>query len=197
MPRLKKPLPEKTAGRPSAEAMEEISLHILDIAENSLRASAKRIEILVNRDRAQDLLKILVIDNGRGMDEETLARVRNPFFTTKHKKTGLGIPLLAQAAEQAGGSLTIESAPGRGTRLTVTFQWDHLDRPMVGAMADTLLMIIAGHPELDIVYEERDEGNIFRLDTAEIKNDLDGVPINSSAVLEALRGMLKDGIRIR
>jgi len=177
--------------------MEEISLHILDIAENSLRASAKRIEILVNRDRAQDLLKILVIDNGRGMDEETLARVRNPFFTTKHKKTGLGIPLLAQAAEQAGGSLTIESAPGRGTRLTVTFQWDHLDRPMVGAMADTLLMIIAGHPELDIVYEERDEGNIFRLDTAEIKNDLDGVPINSSAVLEALRGMLKDGIRIR
>ena len=185
------------AGRLSVEAMEEISLHILDIAENSLRAGAKRIEILANRDSAQDLLQILVIDNGRGMDTETLARVRNPFFTTKHKRTGLGIPLLAQAAEQAGGNLTIDSAAGRGTRLTVTFQWSHIDRPMVGAMADTLMTIIAGHPELDMVYEERDDENVFRLDTAEVKNELDDVPINSPAVLEALRGMLKDGIRIQ
>ena len=176
--------------------MEEISLHILDIAENSLRAGAKNVEILVARDRAQDLLKIDVRDDGNGMDAETLARVRNPFFTTKHKKTGLGIPLLAQAAEQAGGGLTIDSAPGSGTRVTVTFPWSNIDRPPMGAMADTLLTIIAGHPELDLVYEERVDGNVFRLDTREIKNELDDVPINSSAVLEALRGMLKDGILI-
>jgi anti-sigma regulatory factor (Ser/Thr protein kinase) len=186
-----------TAGRLSAEAVEEISLHILDIAENSLRAGAKNVEILVARDRAQNLLTIAVRDDGKGMDAETLARVRNPFFTTKHKKTGLGIPLLAQAAEQAGGGLTIDSAPGSGTRMTVVFQWSHIDRPMMGAMADTLMMIIAGHPELDIVYEERENGNIFKLDTAEIKNDLDDVPINSPAVLEALRGMLKEGIKIQ
>ena len=177
--------------------MEEISLHILDIAENSLRAGAKNVEILVIRDRAQDLLKIDVRDDGNGMDAETLARARNPFFTTKHKKTGLGIPLLAQAAEQAGGGLTIDSAPGSGTRVTVTFQWSHIDRPAMGAMADTLLTIIAGHPELDLVYEECLDGHAFRLDTREIKNELDDVPINSSAVLEALRGMLKDGMRIQ
>lgn len=181
-------------GRLSAEAVEEISLHILDIAENSLRAGAKKVEILVVRDL--DLLQIDVRDDGTGMDAGTLARVRNPFFTTKHKKTGLGIPLLAQAAEQAGGGLTIDSAPGRGTRVTVTFQWSHIDRPKMGAMADTLLTIIAGHPELDMVYEERVHGDVFRFDTREIKNELDDVPINSPAVLEALRGILKDGMRI-
>ncbi len=176
--------------------MEEISLHILDIAENSLRAGAKNVEILVVRDRSQDLLKIDVRDDGRGMDAETLAQVRNPFFTTKQKKTGLGIPLLAQAAEQAGGGLTIDSAPDSGTRVTVTFQWSAIDRPKMGALADTLLTIIAGHPELDMVYEEWVDGEVFRLDTREIKNELDDVPINSPAVFEALRGMLQDGMRI-
>jgi hypothetical protein len=174
--------------------VEELSLHILDIAENSLRAGAKNVGILVNRDG--DLLQIDIRDDGNGMDAETLARVRNPFFTTKHKKTGLGIPLLAQAAEQAGGGLTVDSAPGRGTRVTVTFQWSHIDRPKMGALAETLLTIIAGHPELDLVYEERVGGEAFHLDTREIKNELDDVPINSPAVLEALRGMLKDGMRI-
>ncbi len=177
--------------------MEEISLHILDIAENSLRANAKNVEILVACDRARDLLKIEVRDDGKGMDAETLACVRNPFFTTKHKKTGLGIPLLAQTAEQAGGGLTVDSSPGGGTKVTVTFRWSHIDRPMMGAMADTLMTLVAGHPELDLVYEEREDGKVFRLDTAELKNELDDVPINSPAVLEALRGMLKDGIRIR
>jgi hypothetical protein len=176
--------------------VEEISLHILDIAENSLRAGAKKVEILVARDRAQDQLKIAVQDDGKGMDAETLAQVRNPFFSTKQKKTGLGIPLLAQAAEQAGGGLTVDSAPGIGTRVTVTFQWSHIDRPTMGSLADTLLTIIAGHPELDMVYEECVDGDVFRLDTREIKSELDDVPINSPAVFEALRGILKDGMRI-
>jgi len=176
--------------------VEEISLHILDIAENSLRAGAKSVEILVARDRARDLLTIDIRDDGTGMDAETLARVRNPFFTTKHKKTGLGIPLLAQAAEQAGGGLTIDSVPGSGTHVSVTLQWSHIDRPKMGAMADTLLTMIAGHPELDLVYEERVDGDVFRLDTREIKNELDDVPINDPAVLEALRGMLRDGMRV-
>ncbi len=177
--------------------MEELSLHILDIAENSLRAGAKKVEILAVRDQARDQLKLEVRDDGSGMDAGTLAQVRNPFFTTKHKKTGLGIPLLAQAAEQAGGGLTIDSSPGRGTRVAVTFQWSHIDRPRIGSMADTLLTIIAGHPEITVRYEERDGGHIFRLDTAELKSELDDVPINSPAVLQALRGMLKDGIRIQ
>lgn len=176
--------------------MEDLSLHILDIAENSLRAGAKRIQIRLKRNVSKDLLQIEVADDGTGMDAETLAGVRDPFFTTKHKKTGLGIPLLAQAAEQAGGILTIDSSPGRGTRVAITFQWSHIDRPAMGAMEDTLMTLIAGHPELDIVYEEYEEENVFRLDTAEIKADLEEVPISDPAVLGSLRNLLKDGVRI-
>lgn len=176
--------------------MQDISLHILDIAENSIRADAQKIEIILTKDAERDLLRVDVNDDGRGMDPGIAARVRDPFFTTKGKKTGLGIPLLAQAAEMTGGELTIESAPGRGTRVSVTFGWGHVDRPAIGSMADTLLTLIAGHPDIDLVYEERDGGRIFRFDTREIKEDLEGVPINAPQALEALRGMLKEHIQI-
>lgn len=175
--------------------MDDISLHVLDIAENSVRAEATRIEIILTRDVKNDLLRVMLVDNGRGMDPETLAKVRDPFFTTKGKKTGLGIPLLAQAAEQTGGTVSIESAPGRGTRVSITFTWSHVDRPAIGSMADTLLTLIAGHPDLDYVYEERENGRIFRFDTREIKNDLEGVPINIPESLRAIRGMLKEQIK--
>ena len=176
--------------------MEDLSLHILDIAENSIRADAKKIEIVIVRDLEQDLLRVEVNDDGRGMDRDTLSRVQDPFYTTKKKKTGLGIPLLAQAAEQSGGKLTIASAPGKGTRVTATFPWSNVDRPAIGRMAETLLMLIAGHPEPDFVYEEREGGRVFRLDTRELKNDLDDVPINSSGVLEAIRELLKEQVKI-
>jgi anti-sigma regulatory factor (Ser/Thr protein kinase) len=176
--------------------VEDISLHILDIAENSVRADAKTIEIVITRDTGQDLLHVGVIDDGRGMDAGTLARVRDPFFTTKHKKTGLGIPLLAQAAEQTGGKVTIESAPGEGTRVLVTFGWSHVDRPAIGNMTDTLIALIAGHPDREYIYEEREGDRFFRFDTREIKAELDGVPITEPAALTAIRNMLKENIRI-
>lgn len=171
--------------------MEDLSLHILDIAENALRADAKRIELSVSRDSGKNLLVVEIRDDGRGMNAETLSRVRDPFFTTKKKKTGLGLPLLAQAAEQAGGGLAVESAPGTGTRVTVTFAWDHIDRPALGDVAGTVLTLIAGHPEVDVVYEERNGDTVARLDTAELKQDLEGVPINEPAVLDAIRALLK------
>jgi anti-sigma regulatory factor (Ser/Thr protein kinase) len=177
--------------------MEDISLHILDIAENSIRADAKCVTIIVARDEKNDLLRVEVIDDGKGMDAETLARVRDPFFTTKHKKTGLGIPLLTQAAEQTGGKLVIESAPGAGTRVSVTFGLSHMDRPAIGNMAETLITLIAGHGDRDYIYEEREGEFSFRFDTREIKADLDGVPIDSPAALEAVRGLLQDGIKLK
>jgi hypothetical protein len=175
--------------------VEDLSLHILDIAENAVRADAQLIQILIVKDG--DLLRIDIIDDGQGMDAETLAKVRDPFFTTKHKKTGLGIPLLTQAAEQTGGLLAVDSVPGRGTRVTVTFGWSHVDRPPVGSMAETLLMLIAGHPDRDYIYEEREGERSFQFDTREIKNDLEGVPVTEPTVLNAIRELLKDHIRIR
>lgn len=177
--------------------MEDLSLHILDIAENSITARAKRIEILIARDRGQDRLQVRVSDDGSGMDAATLARVRDPFFTTKGKKTGLGLPFLQQAAQQSGGEMVVTSIPEKGTIVTATFLWSHMDRPPIGNMAETLLMLIAGHPDVDIVYEERDNAMVFRLDTREIKADLDGVPINTPPAIEAIRGMLNEHIRLK
>lgn len=171
--------------------MEDISLHILDIAENALRAHAGRIEIVIGSDTRNDLLTVEISDDGAGMDPGTLAKVRDPFFTTKKKKTGLGIPLVAQAAELAEGRFSIESAPGKGTRVTAVFRLSHIDRPAVGDMAGTVLTLIAGHPEVDIVYEERRDGAVSRLDTTEIKRELEGVPINEPAVLAAIRTILQ------
>lgn len=176
--------------------MEDISLHVLDIAENSVRADAKKIEIVVTRDAERDLLLVEVIDDGRGMDAETLASVRDPFFSTKRKKTGLGIPLLAQAAEQADGKLTVDSAPGRGTKVAAAFRLKHVDRPSVGSLADTILTLIASHPDREYIYEEREGERSFRFDTRELKAELDGVPITEPAVLAAIREMLKENIRI-
>ncbi len=176
--------------------MEDISLHILDIAENSVRADARTIEIILTRDRPHDLLRIEVIDDGRGMDATKLAKARDPFFTTKHKKTGLGIPFLSQAAEQAGGRVTVDSAPGRGTRVVATFQWGHVDRPPIGSLMETFLTLIVGNPDADFVYEEREGDHSFRFDTREIKADLDDVPITEPAVLSAIRDMLIKNIRI-
>lgn len=172
--------------------MEDISLHILDIAENSISAHAKRVEIIVTREKEKDLLRVEIHDDGSGMDTETLKKIRDPFFTTKKKKTGLGLPFLAQAAEQAGGNVVIDSAPGKGTRVTATFALSHVDRPTLGNVGETLLTLIAGHPDLDFVYEMRDENGIFRVDTEEMKKELDGVPINAPLVLEALRNMLRE-----
>jgi hypothetical protein len=170
--------------------VEDLSLHILDIAENSVRADATTIEIIIVLDTERDLLRLEVHDDGRGMDAGTLAKVRDPFFTTKHKKTGLGIPLLSQAAEQAGGAVTVESAPGKGTRVSSTFRWSHVDRPMIGSMTDTVLTLIAGHPDLNIILEVREGDRNFRFDTREIRSDLDDVPINAPVVLDAIRCML-------
>ena len=175
--------------------MDDLSLHVLDIAENSVRADAKRLEILLTHEPENDILRIEVNDDGKGMDAETLLKIQDPFFSTKNKKTGLGIPLLTQAAEQAGGTLSVDSAPGRGTRVSVTFRWSHVDRPALGSMTDTVLTLIAGHPEIDVLYEMREGDRVFRLDTQELRNELEDVPINAPAVLDAIRGLLKEHIQ--
>jgi hypothetical protein len=177
--------------------VEDLSLHILDIAENSIRAEAKTIEICLSRDRENDLLLIDVRDDGKGMDAEALGRVRNPFFTTKRKKTGLGIPFLAQAAEQTGGSIEVSSATGVGTHIRASFRWSHVDRPAIGNLVQTMMTLIAGHSDLDFCYEEHDGERFFRLDTREIKQDLDDVPLNDPAVLQAVDRLLREGIRMK
>jgi len=137
--------------------MRDLSLHVLDIAENSIRAGAGHICVRIMEDAASDVLVLEIEDDGRGMDEETRRRAVSPFFTDKDKKRfGLGLPLLAQAAEATGGQVRIESAPGRGTRVRAEFHPSHIDMKPLGDLDGTLAMLQASHPEIEVVVEYAD-----------------------------------------
>lgn len=141
---------------------EDLSLHILDIVENAVTAGAKRVRIAVNENEARNVLAFRVTDNGRGMTREEQARALDPFFTTGRKRTGLGLPLLAQTAGLCGGRLTIASAPGRGTRVIARFPYAHVDRPPLTRMAVTVMTLVFAYPEVDFSYRHTRKGLIFR-----------------------------------
>ena len=134
--------------------MEDPSLHILDIVENSLRANAKNIGIKLIQNENNDTLTLEVTDDGEGMSEEMRQHSLDPFFTTKEgKNVGLGLPLLAQSAEEANGKLEIESMRGKGTKVTVVFRRSHIDRKPIGNLEETMKCLKATHPEVDFGFE--------------------------------------------
>jgi len=150
--------------------MEDLSLHILDIVENSIRAYAKKIEIKIIEEKKKDLLTIEIIDDGKGMDEKTLKNVLDPFFTTKNtRKVGLGLSLLAQSAEESGGSIEIESKPGQGTKVKATFGYSHIDRKPLGDVHESLKVLITANPDINFIYEYQKDDVGYCLDTKEIK----------------------------
>ncbi len=175
--------------------MRELSLHLLDIAENSIAAGAKNIVIQVYEDTGKDLLQMSVSDDGRGMDQETIQKVIDPFFTSRTtRKVGLGIPLLKEAAEACNGSLVIESNIGVGTSVKVWFQRSHIDRMPLGDIASTMLDLEIANPNIHWVFEYRFDDCNFQFDDAPIKAELAGVSMTEPPVLNCLRQMLEDGV---
>jgi len=139
--------------------MEDVSLHMLDIAENALRAGAKNIFIRLSVGKREDRLVLEVTDDGEGMNDETRRRSLDPFFTTKRgRRVGLGLPLLAQAAEEAGGTLEVQSSPGKGTKVIATFGLSHIDRRPLGDIEQTLQCLKATHPEVCFRFESVETG---------------------------------------
>ena len=168
--------------------MEELSMHILDIVENSTRAGARRVAIEITESTTDDRITIDIEDNGSGMDDDRIEQILDPFYTTKTvRRVGLGIPLLAQAARSAGGDLTITSRKGTGTRVHTFFQLSHIDRQPLGKIEDTITTIIAGNPEVDFVYTHHCDDKSYHLDTGEIRAALDDVPINHGSVISFIR----------
>jgi len=152
--------------------MEDLSLHILDIVENSIVARAKRIEIKITEDPKENLLTIEISDDGQGMDAETVKKVMDPFFTTKTtRRVGLGLPLLGQAARESGGGIEIESKVGRGTRVKAAFGYSHIDRKPLGDIEATLRTLIVGNPEVEFIYRYKKSNSEYCLDTKEMKNN--------------------------
>jgi hypothetical protein len=144
----------KEGGRRVSTNMQDLSLHILDVVENSLAASASRIKIRIVEDTHRDLLSLELEDNGQGMDAAMRKKALDPFFTTRTtRRVGLGLPLLAQAARESGGALELDSEPNQGTTVRATFQLSHPDRKPLGDVAETLRTILITRPEVDLKFE--------------------------------------------
>lgn len=175
--------------------MRELSLHILDIAKNSVKAGADFIEIEVSEDEEKNLLTIAIRDNGCGMSEEFLKTVKDPFSTTRTtRRVGMGIPLFTAAAEQCGGGLTITSKEGVGTEVFVTFRHKHIDRAPLGDMAGTMTTLISGSPKIDFLYRHTKNGKEFVLDTRVLKKLLGEVPLDEPDVVMWIDGYIKEGL---
>lgn len=172
--------------------MEDLSLHILDIVENSVAAKADKIEIRIFEDKKKDLLSLEIIDNGVGMNKKTAKKALDPFYTTKTvRRFGFGLSLLSEAAKAANGNLSIESKKGEGTKIKADFQYSHIDRKPLGNIGQTIITLIIGNPEVDLVYVHKKNDHEYLLDTRKIKRQLDEMPINSSAWIRLIREDLK------
>ena len=168
--------------------MEDLSLHVLDIAENSIAAGAQHVEIQVKESRRQDLLSIEIIDDGRGMSEDMLQKATDPFFTTRTtRRVGLGLSLFEQAAKRAGGEFKIASSPGVGTKVSGVFQYNHVDRQPLGDMSQTLLALIVGNPQIEFTYLHQSDDSQVSFSTKEIKAQLGDIPISSPQGISAVR----------
>lgn len=172
--------------------MEELSLHILDIAENGINAGANIIDINVDIKKEQDLMTIEIKDNGKGMDSKTLERIRDPFFTTRTtRKVGLGISFLDQLAELTGGRLDIDSIPGVGTKVTLELPVSHPDRPPLGDVISTLITLSIMNAGIRVIYSERRDGKVWSFDSDQIKDLLEDYSLLGK-VKELLYNSYKD-----
>jgi hypothetical protein len=171
--------------------LKELSLNVLDIVQNSLVAKATKINISVTVNQELDLLSIEVVDNGKGMEPEMLARVTDPYTTSRTtRKVGLGIPLLQDACLATGGALKINSLPNEGTTLKATLGYSHIDRQPLGDMAGVIALLVTANPLIDFVYTHSLNGNMFIFDTQEVKEVLDGIPLSSPEVFKLLKEMV-------
>lgn len=173
--------------------MRELSLNVLDIAQNSISANASLIEIEVLEDTKKKELLIGIYDNGRGMTPEQVQNVQDPFFTTRTtRKVGMGIPLFKLAAEQTGGSLEITSEVGVGTRVRTLFKTDSIDFTPIGDMDSTIIMLITMNTDRDFIYRFGIDENEFTLSTEELKGILGDVPLSEPSVTQWIKEYLSE-----
>lgn len=173
--------------------MKELSLNILDIAENAVKAKATLTEIVLTE--TDETFTLLIKDDGTGMPEEIVKGVTNPFYTTRTtRKVGLGLPLLKMAAEQTGGTLEIVSSQGEkhGTSVKAVFYKKHLDFTPLGDVISTITTLIQGHPDTDFLFEHIKNGNKVHLDTRELRQVLEGVPLNTYDVIQWINEYLRE-----
>ncbi|MCK9208037.1 MAG: ATP-binding protein [Salinivirgaceae bacterium] len=175
--------------------MKDFSEHILDIVQNSIRANANDIGIVVLESKKQNLYQITITDNGKGMDAETLSKVVDPFYTSRTtRKVGLGIPLFKQNAELTGGNMTINSGLGKGTIISAQFILNHLDRLPVGDLVGTYLLLVTANQNINFKITHTTDQGEFNFDTREVKTILGNVPVTEASVRKFLKEMLQENL---
>jgi hypothetical protein len=186
---------EKPLAIESFVLMKDLSLHILDIVQNSTRANASLVEILVEEDTRKNFMSITIKDNGKGMSPEMVAKVEDPFVTSRTtRKVGLGIPLFKQSAVQGGGGVHISSAIGVGTTVVATFQTDNIDTPPWGDLPGVVAMLSSGNPDVNFVYEHSYNGNRYTFDTRDVKTILGDMPIYDPQIVNFLKLMIAENL---
>jgi hypothetical protein len=175
--------------------MQDLSLHLLDLAQNSISAMASLVQIYIYEDWQRDWVNITIVDNGRGMDEETILRVTDPFYTTRTtRKVGLGLPLYKATAERCGGHLTIESSPERGTKIVAEFMLSHIDRPPFGKLDDTIITLILCNPQVEFVYSHKTHKGEFKIDTRNIREIIGDMPIEHPEIIGWIHSYIREGL---
>jgi len=175
--------------------MKDLSLHILDIVQNSIRAKAKLIGIEICEFPKENQLIITITDDGIGMSPEQLKSAIDPFYTSRTtRKVGLGLSLFKQNAEITGGTFNLESKLGKGTKVTAVFGLNHLDRPVMGDLVGTLLLLICSSETTNYVFKHQTPSGEFTLDTREIKQTLENVPLNHPEIRSFLKEMLQENL---
>ena len=176
--------------------MNELSLHILDITENSVSAEATLIFIRITENVVADDYKIEITDNGKGIPPDMLDKVTDAFVTSRTtRKVGLGLPLFKQNAEQTGGSFNIKSVVGKGTTTTAVFKLENIDRPPLGDMAGVMAILAGSNPEIDFVYTHTVNEQSYAFDTREIKLILEDVPLSNPEVRRYIKEMIDENLK--
>ncbi|MGD9560224.1 MAG: sensor histidine kinase [Oscillospiraceae bacterium] len=175
--------------------MQELSMNILDVAENAVAAGATLIAIALEQDTAAMRQTLRIEDNGRGMDAATVQKVTDPFYTTRTTRdVGLGLPFLKMAAEMTGGALAIESTPGKGTCVSASYGLGHIDLMPLGDMGGTVAALVQARPDIDIDFSFCRDGAVFRFTTAEAREILGGVSLGEAAVAQFIKSYVDEGI---
>lgn len=176
--------------------MNELSLHILDVVQNSIKAKATLVEIIIDENKIQDTYSITLTDNGYGMSEEMLAKVTDPFFTTRTTRdVGLGVSLFKMAAELSDGSFKISSKLNEGTIVEALFKRSHVNRVPLGAIEETIAILILNSIGTDIYYKHTIDGNNYTFDTREVKEILEDIPLTDLNVIMWIKNNIKDGLK--
>jgi len=176
--------------------MQDLSLHILDIVENSIKAEATLVEISITEDVEKNRLILVIKDNGSGISADQPHQALDPFYSTKKSsRIGLGLSLLQQATDQAGGGVQLQTDRNSGTTITANFLWDHIDRKPLGNIGETLIALISSNGEkVDFIYRHQVGNQVFELNTREIKNQLDDITINHPEVISFLKKNIIDNL---